>query len=51
MLSHQGTQIIDTQRLILRPFRHTDNDDMLTYWVSDPKIQSLYSELTYTTKD
>ena len=51
MLSHKGTQIIKTERLILRSFLHTDNDDMLTYWVSDPKIQSLYSEPTYTTKE
>lgn len=51
MLSHLGTQVINTERLTLRPFRHTDNHDMLTYWISDPKIQSLYSEPTYTTKD
>lgn len=44
MLSHKGTQPINTERLILRPFRQTDNDDMLNYWVSDPKIQPLYSE-------
>ena len=36
MLHHKGTQTIDTERLTLRPFRYTDNDDMLTYWVSDP---------------
>ena len=51
MLSHLGTQIIETERLLLRPFRYTDDNDMLTYWVSDPQIQSLYSEPTYTTKD
>ncbi len=51
MLSHLGTQTIDTERLILRPFRYTDDVDMLTYWISDPKIQSLYSEPTYNTKE
>ena len=51
MLFHQGTQTIETERLILRPFSHADNDDMLTYWVSDPKIQSLYSEPTYNTTE
>lgn len=51
MLIHLGTQTIDTKRLILRTFHHTDNDDMLTYWISDPKIQSLYSEPTYTTTE
>lgn len=51
MISHQGTQTIDTERLTLRPFSHADNENMLTYWVSDPKIQSLYSEPIYTTKE
>ena len=51
MLTHQGTQIIETERLILRPFLYTDNDDMLNYWVSDPQIQSLYSEPIYTTTE
>ena len=49
MLSHIGTQTIITERLTLRPFTYEDNNDMLTYWVSDPQIQSLYSEPTYTT--
>jgi len=51
MLSHLGTQTIEIERLLLRPFCYTDDNDMLTYWVSDPKIQSLYSEPVYTTKE
>lgn len=51
MLSYLGTQTIETERLLLRPFCCTDNDDMLTYWVSYPKIQLLYSEPIYTTKE
>jgi Acetyltransferases, including N-acetylases of ribosomal proteins len=51
MLKHNGTQTINTERLLLRPFRYTDDDDMLAYWISDQKIQSLYSEPTYTTKE
>ena len=51
MLKHCGTQTIETERIILRPFRYTDNNDMLAYWISDPKIQSLYSEPVYTTKE
>jgi len=50
MLTHCGTQIINSERLILRPFQYTDDDDMLAYWISDSKIQSLYSEPVYTTK-
>ena len=51
MLTHCGTQELATERLTLRPFRYTDDNDMLAYWVSDPAIQSLYSEPTYTTKE
>lgn len=51
MLTHCGTVIIDSKRLTLRPFRYADNEDMLTYWVSDPNIQSMYSEPIYTTKE
>ena len=34
MLNHIGTQTLHSERLILRPFRYTDDDDMLSYWVS-----------------
>jgi ribosomal-protein-alanine N-acetyltransferase len=51
MLVHCGTQLLESERLIPRTFYHTDDEDMLTYWISDPKIQSLYSEPTYTTKE
>lgn len=51
MLTHLGTQIIKSERLTLRPFLYTDNDDMLAYWVSDPAIQSMYSEPVYSTKE
>lgn len=51
MLTHQGTLEINTKRLALRPFSYTDDEDMLTYWISDPAIQSMYSEPTYTTKE
>ena len=50
MLTHYGTKEIDTSRLLLRPFRHDDDNDMLEHWVSDSKIQSMYSEPTYSTK-
>jgi len=50
MLTHIGTTKIETERLILRKFRYTDDDNMLKYWISDPEIQSLYSEPVYSTK-
>ena len=51
MLTHIGTETIETERLILRRFRYTDDEAMLKYWIADEKIQSLYSEPTYTTKE
>lgn len=50
MLTHVGTDKIETERLILRKFEYTDDENMLKYWISDPEIQSLYSEPVYTTK-
>lgn len=51
MLTHIGTQVIETERLILRPFKYSDDDAMLKYWIADEKIQSLYSEPVYSTKE
>lgn len=50
MLAHVGTEKIETERLILRMFKYTDDENMLKYWISDIKIQSLYSEPVYSTK-
>ncbi|WP_207716699.1 hypothetical protein [Clostridium beijerinckii] len=50
MLTHVGTIGIETERLILRKFEYTDDENMIKYWVSDPEIQSLYSEPVYSTK-
>jgi ribosomal-protein-alanine N-acetyltransferase len=51
MLTHKGTNTIETERLILRRFEYTDDEAMLKYWIADEKIQSLYSEPVYTTKE
>ena len=51
MLRHNGTNTVETERLILRRFRYTDDDAMLKYWIADEKIQPLYSEPVYTTKE
>ena len=49
MLTHIGTDTIETERLILRKFKISDDEAMLKYWIADKKIQSLYSEPVYTT--
>ena len=51
MLTHIGTNTIETEKLILRRFEHSDDEAMLKYWVADEKIQSLYSEPVYSTKE
>ena len=37
-MNRTGTQIIETHRLILRPFRIEDADDMYNNWASDPEV-------------
>lgn len=51
MLTHTGTKTIETERLILRRFEYSDNEAMRKYWISDEKIQSLYSEPVYSTEE
>lgn len=51
MLNHFGTQSVETERLVLRRFKYSDNEAMLRNWIADEKIQSMYSEPTYTTTE
>jgi len=51
MLTHCGTIEMETNGLYLRPFKYSDCKDMLKYWISDPKIQSMISEPVYSTKE
>ena len=47
-MKHTGTCPFETDRLICRPFRVTDAEDMLRNWASDPDIQTEYGEPVYT---
>lgn len=51
MLTHIGTDTIETERLILRRFEYSDDTAMLKYWIADEKIQSMYAEPVYSTKE
>lgn len=35
---HKGTKIIETERLILRPFKTDDAESMFRNWASDPEV-------------
>lgn len=37
-MNHKGTKIIETKRLILRPFREDDGAPMFRNWASDPEV-------------
>ena len=50
-MKHCGTQKIETQRLILRPFAEGDACDMLELWIADPDVQSEYGEPVYETAE
>lgn len=51
MLTHVGTNTIETDRLILRRFEYSDNFSMRKNWVSDESIQSMYCEPVYETEE
>ncbi len=38
MLNHKGTKIIETERLILRPYRSSDAEPMFRNWASDREV-------------
>ena len=38
MLNHQGTRVIETERLILRPFVMEDADAMFRNWAGDDEV-------------
>ena len=44
-----GTQLIETERLILRPFTYEDAGSMMTNWAGDDYVQKMYGEPSYKT--
>ena len=38
MLTHKGTKLLETHRLILRQVTHLDAEPMLRNWASDPEV-------------
>ena len=48
MLTHKGTQIIQTERLILRRFRSDDSQAMFENWASDDNVSKYLTWPTHT---
>lgn len=48
MLTHMGTEKLETQRLILRPFTEDDAADMFNNWASDNEVTKYLSWPTHT---
>ncbi len=51
MLTHTGTQTIETERLILRRFEYSDCGSVFANWASDEEVQKMYSEPVYSTPE
>ena len=50
-MNKTGTQRIETHRLILRPFRIEDAEDMFSNWASDPEVTRFLTWPTHTDAD
>lgn len=46
-MNHKGTQIIETERLILRPFCEDDAEPMFRNWASDPEVTKFLTWSAY----
>ena len=50
-MEHKGTQCLETQRLILRPFKAEDGHAMFRNWCSDPEVSKYLSWAVHETED
>lgn len=50
-LQHTGTRTIETKRLILRRFSYDDTENVFINWASDERVQKMYSEPVYPTRE
>ena len=48
-MKHQGTQLLQTPRLILRPLQLSDAPAMYENWASNEKVTVSYTHLTLPT--
>ena len=45
---HQGTKVLETERLLLRPFRAEDAEAMFRNWAGDPEVTRFLTWPTHT---
>lgn len=50
-MNHQGTVVLETERLVLRPFRLTDAKDMYHNWASQDNVTRYLTWPTHTSED
>lgn len=50
-MNHQGTQILESERLILRPFTMEDAQAMFDNWAKDPEVTRYLTWQAYTSVD
>ncbi|MEI8201319.1 MAG: GNAT family N-acetyltransferase [Eubacteriales bacterium] len=50
-MNHKGTTIIETERLILRPFTMADADPMYRNWASDPEVTKYLTWPTHSSME
>ncbi len=48
-MHHTGTKPFETARLLCRPFKQEDCEDMLKNWIANLNVQAEYGEPVYTT--
>ncbi len=47
-MNHLGTKILETDRLVLRPFKETDVEDMYYNWASSDQVTRYLTWPTHT---
>lgn len=50
-MNHLGTKILETERLVLRPFKETDVDNMYNNWASSDNVTKYLSWPTHESKE
>lgn len=50
-MNHLGTKVLETERLVLRPFKESDVEDMYHNWANNDNVTRYLTWPTHTSKD